>query len=363
MKFIDGYRDSDLIGRIVRRIEISATGRYVFMEVCGGHTAAIRRFGINSILPRNIRLISGPGCPVCVTGKDFIDTLAAYSEMDDVMICSFGDLLRIPGTGGRSLEKMKAGGADIRVVFSCLDALETARRWPYKKVIFAGIGFETTAPGTAVAVKLAAEQKLDNFLVLSAHKVMPPAMETILREGTALNGFICPGHVAAITGADVFGFIPARYNTGCVVTGFEPADILVSILMLVLQANSGLPAVEIQYGRVVTASGNMTARKIMAEVFEPCDAEWRGLGIIQDSGLQLREKYTCCDAKKIIPIDVNREAETENCICGDILKGVREPADCPLFGTLCTPLNPEGACMVSEEGSCNAWYKYRITDG
>jgi hydrogenase expression/formation protein HypD len=362
MKFIDRYRDRDLITQIVRRIETSAAGSYTFMEVCGGHTAAIRRFGINSILPQNIKLISGPGCPVCVTGKEFIDTLAAYSEMDGVIIAAFGDLLRIPGTGGRSLEKMKAGGSDIRVVFSCLDALETARKFRDKKVIFAGIGFETTAPGTAVAVKLAMKEKLDNFLVLSAHKVMPPAMETILREGTALNGFICPGHVATITGSEVFDFIPARFNTGCVVTGFEPADILLSILMLVLQVNRGLPAVEIQYGRAVTASGNMTAKIIMNEVFEPCDAEWRGLGIIPDSGLCLRKKYACCDVKVMIPVEVNGEAEDENCICGDILKGVREPEDCSLFASECTPENPAGACMVSEEGSCNAWYKYRVAD-
>lgn len=362
MKFIDGYRDHDLIREIVRRIENSATGEYTFLEVCGGHTAAIRRFGIVSILPRNIRLISGPGCPVCVTGKDFIDTLAAYSELDDVIITAFGDLLRIPGTGGRSLEKVKALGSDVRVVFSCLDALETAKRNRNKKVIFAGIGFETTAPGTAVAIKKAKKENLNNFLVLSAHKVMPPAMEAILREGTMLNGFICPGHVATITGADAFDFIPARYNTGCVVTGFEPADILLSILLLIHQVNRGIPAVEIQYSRAVTTSGNMTARKIMNEVFEPCDAEWRGLGIIPVSGLCIRKRYASCDAKVMIPVEVKKEAEDENCICGDILKGISEPADCSLFAKTCTPLNPAGACMVSEEGSCNAWYKYRVAN-
>ena len=254
------------------------------MEVCGGHTAAIRRFGIPSLLPGNVKLISGPGCPVCVTGTDFIDKAIAYSKMKDVIITTFGDLIRVPGSIS-SLEKEKASGADIRIVLSGLDALEIARSNCEKKIIFLGIGFETTAPGTAVTIKLAEKENLKNFFLLSAHKLMPPAMEAIIKEGVRLDGFICPGHVAAITGSSIFNFIPGRFNLSCVVTGFEPSDILQSILMLIKQVNQRTPKVEIQYNRAVTHDGNSIAQRLLNEVFEPCDTSWRGLGLIPLSGL------------------------------------------------------------------------------
>jgi hydrogenase expression/formation protein HypD len=358
MKYIDEYRDKKLISALTGKIRMSASGDYTFMEVCGGHTAAIHRFGIPSLLPENIKLISGPGCPVCVTGTGFIDKSIAYSQMEDVIIASFGDLLRIPG----SLEKMKAAGADVRIVLSALEALAIARHDPSKKVIFPAIGFETTAPGTAVTVIEALKSKIDNFFILCGHKVMPPAMEAIIKEGVRLDGFICPGHVAAITGSGIFNFIPEKYNLGCVVTGFEPADLLQSVLMLIHQVNNRAPEVEIQYNRVVTEGGNKLARKILNEVFEPCDVQWRGLGIIPWSGLALKKEFRKFDIEKSIPLNIMERQENERCICGDILRGLKKPPDCQLFGGVCSPENPVGACMVSEEGSCNTYHKYRLAD-
>ncbi|HBE43750.1 MAG TPA: hydrogenase formation protein HypD [Bacteroidales bacterium] len=359
MKYIDEYRDRDLIMKLAGQIRRSASGNYTFMEVCGGHTAAIRRFGIPSLLPENIRLISGPGCPVCVTGTDFIDKAIRYSERSDVIIATFGDLLRVPGSES-SLEKMKALGADIRIFFSGLAALETARLNPEKKVIFLGIGFETTAPGTALTVIKAAQDNLSNFFVLSAHKIMPPAMEAILKNGTALDGFICPGHVSVITGSSIFIFIPEKYGTGCVITGFEPVDILQAILMLINQVNRNDPSVEIQYKRAVTTEGNSLAQGFMDDVFEKCDATWRGFGLIRSSGLALKGRYERYNAEYEMPVKTQHRSENELCICGDILRGLKTPDECPLFNNICTPENPAGACMVSNEGACNTWFKYRF---
>jgi len=359
MKYIDEYRDKNLIMRLADQIKKSARLDYTFMEVCGGHTAAIHRFGIPSLLPGNIRLISGPGCPVCVTGTDFIDKAVAYSENDDVIITTFGDLMRVPGSVA-SLEKRRADGADIRIVFSGLDALGIANLNPDKKIIFPGIGFETTAPGTAVTIKTADKGNINNFYLLSAHKTMPPAMEAIVKERVNINGFICPGHVAAVTGSAIFSFIPDKYNIGCVVTGFEPTDILQSILMLVKQVNLDSPEVEIQYKRAVTAEGNVIAQSQLKEVFEPCDANWRGFGMIPSSGLVLRKAYERFNAERAMPVSSMPHEENKLCICGEILRGSKTPEECPLFKKLCSPENPIGACMVSNEGSCNSWYKYRI---
>jgi len=359
MKYIDEYRDRHLIMRLTDLIKRSVRTNYTFMEVCGGHTASIRRFGIPSLLPDEIKLISGPGCPVCVTGTDFIDKVIEYSRDNNTIITAFGDLLRIPGSV-ESLEKMKARGADVRVVFSGLDALETARLNPGKKVIFPAVGFETTAPGTAVTVKKAVEDKINNFFIISSHKIMPPVMESVLKQGTNINGFICPGHVAAITGSSIFSFIPRKYNIGCVITGFEPADILMSLLMLIRQVNYNEPGVEIQYKRVVTADGNRIAQQHMEDIFEKRDARWRGFGIIPLSGLALKENYRMFDAEAIFPVSVDPHEENSLCICGDILRGLKSPDECSLFGNVCNPENPVGACMVSNEGSCNTWYKYRL---
>ena len=318
---------------------------------------AVHRFGIKSLLPDNIKLISGPGCPVCVTGKSFIDKAMAYSRMSGTIIATFGDLIRVPGSNS-SLEKERTHGADIHIVFSGLDALDIAVKNRAKKIIFLGIGFETTAPGTAVIIKEAYQIKADNFLLFSAHKIMPPAMETIIRNGIAIRGFICPGHVSAITGSDIYNFIPDKYGLGCVVAGFEPLDILQAILMLVTQIREGNPHTEIQYKRAVSAKGNLLAQQLMDDVFVIRDDWWRGFSIIERSGLKLRDEYAVFDAEKVIPLTINESEDDGACICGKILNGQSVPAECPLFGITCIPSNPVGACMVSGEGACQAYYKY-----
>jgi hydrogenase expression/formation protein HypD len=357
MKFVDEYRDKDLIHKLTGHIKRSATGRYVFMEVCGGHTSAIHRFGIPSLLPSCIELISGPGCPVCVTPAGFIDKAVLYSKMEGVIIVTFGDLVRVPGSFS-SLEKAKSEGADVRTIFSGLEALSIAETNPDKIVIFPAIGFETTAPGTSVTVMEARRKNLKNFLIISAHKIMPPAMDMVVREGTMLNGFICPGHVAAITGSGIFEFLPRDYNLGCVITGFEPADILQAILMLVNQVNRKQPVVETAYTRAVKPEGNPVARQNISEVFEKCDTAWRGFGMIKESGLKLKDDFMQFDAEKMMPVSVTPAADNPSCICGDILRGLKRPVDCSLFGTACIPENPVGACMVSPEGACNTCFKY-----
>lgn len=357
MRYIEEYRDKDLIVKLADLIRATAKGTYSFMEVCGGHTSSIHRFGIPSLLPPGINLISGPGCPVCVTATDFIDRAILYSERKNMIIVTFGDLIRVPGSSS-SLEKEKLKGADIRIVFSGLEALNIARSNPEKTIIFLGIGFETTAPGTAVTVKQAGEQGLKNFFLLSAHKVMPPVMEAIAREGIQIDGFICPGHVATITGSQMFDFLPLKYSLGCVIAGFEPADLLQSVLMLVRQVNSKSPVVEIQYSRAVTPTGNTVAQRYLSEVFEPGDSNWRGFGIIPQSGLVLKKEYEDFDAGKRMPVTVNLHREDPLCICSEILRGFKKPDNCPLFRRACTPENPVGACMVSAEGACNSYFKY-----
>jgi hydrogenase expression/formation protein HypD len=357
MKYIEEYREKSLILKLSDHIKKSVKRNYSFMEVCGGHTSAIHRFGIPSLLPPEIKLISGPGCPVCVTATDFIDKALAYSQMENVTIVTFGDLIMVPGSSS-SLEKEKTRGADIRIVFSGLDALNIARTEPDKTVIFLGIGFETTAPGTAVTVRTARKEGFGNFLLLSAHKVMPPVMEAIVREGIKIDGFICPGHVAAITGSHIFNFLPEKYRLGCVIAGFEPTDLLQSILMLVRQVNTNSPDVEIQYSRAVTANGNLVAQDQLYGVFEPCDANWRGFGNISDSGLRLKREYDAFDAEKRIPVTIQQYRDNPSCICGDVLRGLKIPGNCSLFRSSCTPENPVGACMVSSEGACNSYFKY-----
>jgi hydrogenase expression/formation protein HypD len=361
MKYIDEYRDKDLIRKLICAIKNEAEQDYTFMEVCGGHTNAIHRFGIPSLLPGNIRLISGPGCPVCVTDNSFIDNAVVYSRQERTIITTFGDLIRVPGTES-SLEKEKAAGADIRIVYSPFEAIETAKLNSDKKIIFLGIGFETTTPGTAITIKEAERSDLPNFFLLSAHKIMPPAIETIIREEVVISGFICPGHVATITGSDAFTFISERHNIGCVITGFEPVDILHAIYMLVKQVNRGLPSTEIQYTRAVTINGNTKAQKEMSDVFEVCDMTWRGFGTIPGSGLRLNHKYEKFDIENTFPVAPGRHEENKHCICGAILRGIKIPADCSLFAGICIPENPVGACMVSSEGACNAYYKYRINE-
>jgi hydrogenase expression/formation protein HypD len=359
MEFSLEFRERGRVDRLLGQIRREATGIYNLMEVCGGHTSAIHSYGIPSLLPHNINLISGPGCPVCVTSRTFIDHAIALASMPGIIIATFGDLLRVPGTT-TTLEKEKAAGKNISVIYSVNEALSLAVTHKNKKVVFLAIGFETTAPGTAAGVLEARDRGLFNFLVLSAQKTMPPAMRAVVDGGTRVNGFICPGHVSAITGSRIYMFLPREFGIGCVIAGFEPVDILYSVLLLVRQINRDEPRVEIQYKRAVRPEGNLRAVKIMNQVFTESDDWWRGFGIIPCSGLQLREEFEEYDAWKFFHVIPREQPDEGSCMCGDILRGKYTPADCPLFGTACTPGNPAGACMVSSEGACNTFHKYGV---
>ena len=359
MKYLDEYRNKDLVLELAGMIRREAADNYNFMEVCGGHTAAIHRFGIPSLLPPGVNLISGPGCPVCVTGIDFINKAIELARKPGMIITTFGDMIRVPGSSS-SLEKEAASGADVRVVISCSDGLEIAKSNPGKTVVFLAAGFETTAPGTAATIKRAAKERISNFCILTAHKIMPPALEALLSGETKINGLICPGHVATITGSKIFEFIPAKHSVGCVVAGFEPADLLLSILMLIRQVNRKRPEVEIQYRRAVTTEGNLVAQKYMAEVFEKADVDWRGFGVIPGSGLKPVMEYAMYDVESVMKLDNTASEENRHCICGLVLRGLKKPPDCRLFGNGCIPENPAGACMVSVEGTCHTWYRYNV---
>jgi hydrogenase expression/formation protein HypD len=357
MKYIDEYRDRKIVLALAEEIKRYSTRPISLMEVCGGHTMSIQRFGIPSLLPEHIRLLSGPGCPVCVSSRKFIDQAIAYSRLDDVIITTYGDLIRVPGSTS-SLDREKANGADVRIVFSVMDALAIAAKEPDKKVIFLGIGFETTAPASATGVLSAYKQGLGNFLLFSSHKIMPPAMAALVDEGVKIDGYIAPGHVSTITGTAIYSDISEKYGLGCVISGFEPVDLMEAILMLVRQFEEERPRVEIQYRRAVKPDGNPKAREILEEVFELRDDWWRGLGILPRSGYSVRKKYSAHDAELQIPVEVEPTREDRGCICGEILKGLRNPKDCKLFGKACTPQNPVGACMVSHEGACAAYYRF-----
>ena len=358
MKYVDEYRKKDLILAIAEKLKSISKKEIVLMEVCGGHTMAIHRFGLNSLLPPNIHLISGPGCPVCVSGQQFIDTAMAYSRIPGVIITTYGDLIRVPGSA-TSLEKERAAGSDIRIVYSVLESLEIAKKYPEKNVVFLGIGFETTAPATSAAIIEAKNEKIRNFFVLSAHKVMPPVMKALVEEGVRIDGFIAPGHVSAITGTGIYDKLASVYNLGVVVTGFEPADLMQAVLMLAVQIESGSQKVEIQYQRVVQKDGNRIAQQLLNDVFVHGDDTWRGLGVIRESGLKIRESFSAFDAEKHFSVEIPQSKEPKGCICGQILRGLKTPIDCALFSKRCTPSDPVGACMVSDEGTCATYYKYR----
>jgi hydrogenase expression/formation protein HypD len=356
MDLVKPFRDPGRADKLLDMIHREATGRYMFMEVCGGHTAAVHRYGIKGLLPGNLSLISGPGCPVCVSSGSFIDHAIALSERPDVITASFGDLMRVPGSAKRTLDLARSRGADIKTVYSVTEALDLARKYPEKKIVFPAIGFETTAPGNAAAILEAKKLGTSNFLMLSTQKIMPPAMRAVAQGEKNINGFICPGHVSAITGSGIYGFLAEEYGTGCVIAGFEPVDILCSVLMLIRQVNSGRPDVETEYRRAVRPEGNVLAQKIMNMVFTLSDEWWRGFGMIPGSGLQLKPEYEEFDAVKAFPGYSFTEPETNGCICGDILRGTNTPVDCPLYNSECTPDHPVGACMVSAEGACNIYY-------
>ena len=357
MKYIDEFRDSALVHRLADRIRIAARpGReYKFIEVCGTHTMAVFRFGLRGLLPPNIKLISGPGCPVCVTPVEYLDRAIAIARLPDVIIATFGDMMRVPGSRS-SLYREKADGKDVKTVYSTDDALRLAKKNPGKEVVFLGVGFETTAPTVAASIITARQHGIDNYSVLCAHKTMPEALRSLMADKRyGIDGFLLPGHVSAITGMKPYEFLAKEYNAGCVAAGFEPVDILQAILMLV---NQRKPGVEVQYRRIIEPLGNRLARKITDTVFEKCPSVWRGIGEVKKSGLKIRREFSGFDASLKFKVKTAPAHENKACICNMILKGVKTPLECRLFGKKCTPENPVGSCMVSAEGTCAAYYKY-----
>jgi hydrogenase expression/formation protein HypD len=361
MNYVDEFRDREAVLGFAAQIGKLVEGRprpMTFMEVCGTHTMAIYQFGIRTLLPPEVRLISGPGCPVCVTPNGYLDRAIAYSQLPGTTIATFGDMVRVPGSHSSLLEE-RARGADVRIVYSPLDAVALAERNPTRRVIFLGVGFETTAPAIAGSILEASAKGLGNYFVLAAHKTIPIPMEVLSGDPELkIDGYICPAHVSAIIGAAAYRSLAEQRGIPCVVTGFEPADIMQGVAMLVRQVINGSSSVEIQYRRVVKWEGNRKAQEVLAEVFSPCAAEWRGLGIIPGSGLEISGRYAAFDADKALPITVEEPYESPGCRCGEILKGKITPRDCPLFTAVCTPEAPVGACMVSSEGTCAAAYKY-----
>ena len=358
LKHIDEYRDKEISQKLIEKIKSISKKDVRLMEVCGTHTVSIFRSGIRSVLPENISLLSGPGCPVCVTDQGEIDAFIELARIDDAIITTFGDLMRVPGTQS-SLQKESAGGRDIRVVYSTFDALEIAKKNPAKKVVFLGIGFETTAPTIAAAILSAAQMEVKNFSVISAHKLVPPALEALMVSADVrIDGFILPGHVSVIIGLNAYQPFFDRYQIPCVVAGFEPTDILQAISMLVEMLESDSPALGNAYPRVVTIEGNTKAQQILHEIFEPADACWRGIGVIPRSGLKIREKYAAHDAQKLFDVQVPDAKTPKGCACGEILIGTKTPPECALYKKACTPMDPIGPCMVSTEGTCAAYYKY-----
>ena len=359
LKHIDEYRDADLTRPLVERINRINTKPIRLMEVCGTHTVSIFRSGIRSVLPKTISLLSGPGCPVCVTAQGEIDAFIALARAKDVILTTFGDLMRVPGTVS-SLQKERAEGRDIRIVYSTTDAVEIAQKNRDKKIVFLGVGFETTAPTIAAAILSAEQLGLDNFFVFSVHKLVPPALTALMSfDGVKIDGFILPGHVSVIIGLTAYQEFFDTYRIPCVVAGFEPVDLLRAISMLVEQVENGTPALENSYGRVVTESGNATAQKILRQVFEIADAPWRGIGVIPNSGLRIKPAFAAHDAEKVFALDLPEiSREPVGCACGDVLTGAKIPPECALFKTVCTPIDPVGPCMVSSEGTCAAYYRY-----
>lgn len=331
------------------------------MEVCGTHTMAIARFGLKKLFPKELTMLSGPGCPVCVTPEEDINLAIEISKRKDVIITTFGDMVKVPGTFS-SLEKEKSNGADIRIIYSPIDALDIAAANPNKKIIFLGVGFETTSPSIAMTVKIAKKKKISNFYVLPMLKTIPNALEAILQtKNRKIDGFLLPGHVSAIIGAKAYKFIAEKYKIPCVIAGFEAKDILDSIKMLVDQIKNKKPKVEIQYSSVVNNEGNINAQKVLDDVFVENDSNWRGIGIIPKSGLKFKSEYKDFDASKIFQLEARYFKKQSGCDCGKILLGIKNPKQCFLFAKKCTPSNPIGPCMVSSEGACAAEYRYGRT--
>ncbi len=368
MKYIDEFRDGavaqTLAGKIARLAQPQRN--YSFMEFCGGHTHAISRYGLSDLLPANVRMVHGPGCPVCVLPIGRIDMAIDLALQHKVILCSYGDTLRVPASNSLSLLKAKARGGDIRMVYSTLDALQIARDNPRREVVFFAIGFETTTPPTALAILQAQQEQLTNFSVLCCHVLTPAAITQILESpevkqwGTVpIDGFIGPAHVSTVIGSRPYEPFAANYHKPVVIAGFEPLDVMQAILMLIAQVNEGRAEVENEFSRAVSRDGNRKAQDRMAEVFELRHAfEWRGLSVVPDSALKIREKYGAFDAERRFKINYTSVPDNKACECGAILRGVKRPQDCKIFGTVCTPENPVGSCMVSSEGACAAHYSY-----
>jgi hydrogenase expression/formation protein HypD len=359
MKYIDEYRHEGIARKIAEEIRNTVTRPWVLMEICGGQTHSIVKYGIDYLLPGEVELVHGPGCPVCVTSLEMIDKAHRIAERPDVIFCSFGDMLRVPGSEV-DLLIVKSRGADIRIVYSPLDCLKIAKANPGKKVVFFGIGFETTAPANAMAVWQAREKGIRNFSLLVSHVLVPPVMTSILQSPlNRVQAFLGPGHVCAVMGCREYEPISARYKVPIVITGFEPADLLDGILKTVRQLERGSAEVENQYSRVITRDGNVAAQRLINKVFEVCDRKWRGVGSIPKSGYKLQCDFRDFDAERIFEVEEIDTQESPLCISGLVLKGVKKPGECPAFGTQCTPEHPLGATMVSSEGACAAYFAYR----
>jgi hydrogenase expression/formation protein HypD len=358
MKYLDEYRDAAAARKLAAAIARLVTRPWTIMEVCGGQTHTIVRYGIDEVLPEEIELVHGPGCPVCVTALETIDRAHAIASRPGVIFCSFGDMLRVPGSRGDLLQ-LKSQGADVRVVYSPLDAVNLAAANPRKKVVFFAIGFETTAPPNAMAAWLAKKRKLDNFSLLVSHVLVPPAIAAILQSpGNRVQAFLGPGHVCTVMGCDEYPPLAERFGVPIVITGFEPVDMLDGVLRVVRQLEAGEARVENQYSRAVRPEGNPQSIALIQKVFEVCDRKWRGVGNIPMSGYRLRAGYHDFDAERLFEVESIVTSESSVCISGEILRGLKKPHDCPAFGTTCTPRNPLGATMVSSEGACAAYYAY-----
>lgn len=360
MKHLDEYRDAEMAKTLLAEIKRKAKGNYALMEICGGQTHSLVKNGILNLLPANIEMVHGPGCPVCVTPVEKIDLAVQLAQKPGLIFASFGDMLRVPGSKG-SLLKAKSNGADVRIVYSPMEAVQIAARNPDHEVVFFAVGFETTAPANALAVKQAAKLNLSNFSILSSHVLVPPAMEAILgAEDNRISGFLAAGHVCTIMGVDQYRPIAEKFKKPIVVTGFEPVDLLRGILKLVEMLESNTYAVENAYGRVVRLTGNTEGQELISDVFEIAEKEWRGIGTIPSSGLVMRAKYAAFDAERKFKLKEEKSSMSNGCIAGDILRGAKKPNACPHFGTTCTPMNPLGAPMVSSEGACAAYYHYNF---
>ncbi len=358
MKFLDEFRDGRTVANLVKAIEARVTRPWTIMEVCGGQTHTIVKYGIDEVLPAAIELVHGPGCPVCVTPLEVLDRAHAIAARSGVTFCSFGDMLRVPGSR-TDLLQLKSQGADVRVVYAPLDAVQIAAANPDRQVVFFAIGFETTAPANAMAVALAERRGLSNFSVLVSHVLVPPAIAAILdAPDNRVQGFLGPGHVCTVVGYEEYEPLVDRFRVPIVITGFEPVDMLQGILMTVEQLEAGEARLENQYGRVVRREGNRASIDLIAQVFEVCDRKWRGVGSIPASGWRLTERYRAFDAERRFHVDVIETQESAECISGQVLRGIKKPHDCPAFGAGCTPDNPLGATMVSAEGACAAYFAY-----